>query len=181
MISQTAEAGKQGRAIQKLSAKWMAQLQGGNIGAYVLMHERVGHEDLSEPADLSDQHTDSIVQREDAELHIIDLYVIRTESEATHKKETRPFIHQVKLHGQKGEIELVWGLFDNGAMVDMMSTETHGCVRHRISPLERCVRHLRMANGNIVTPLGCWKGTVKLGSATVEASFEVFDSGGSWD
>ena len=38
-----------------------------------------------------------------------------------------------------------------------------------------------MANGNVVTPLGCWKGTVELGSTTVEGSFEVFDSGGSWD
>ena len=87
----------------------------------------------------------------------------------------------MKLHGQKGEIVLVWGLFDNGAMVDVMPTETYGRVRHRMSPLERCVQHLRMANGNVVTPLGCWKRMLELGSTTVEASFELFDSGSGWD
>ena len=35
-----------------------------------------------------------------------------------------------------------------------------------------------MANGNIVNPVGCWK---EVGSATVEGSFKVFDSGGGWD
>ena len=74
----------------------------------------------------------------------------------------------------------MWGLFDNGAMVDAMSTETYERVRHQLSPLERSVRRLRMANGNVVIPLGCWKGTVELGGATVEGSFEVFDSGGGW-
>jgi hypothetical protein len=38
-----------------------------------------------------------------------------------------------------------------------------------------------MANGNIVNPIGCWKGTVELGDTTVKGSFEVFDSGGGWD
>ena len=61
-----------------------------------------------------------------------------------------------------------------------MSMETYEHVRHQLSPLERSVQHLQMANGNVVIPLGCWKGTVELGSATVEGSFEVFDSSGSW-
>ena len=29
----------------------------------------------------------------------------------------------------------VWGLFNDGAMVDSMSMETYNCVRHRLSPL----------------------------------------------
>ena len=160
----------------------MAQPQGGDIGAHVLVCERVGHEDLlPEPVDLSDQLTVSDVCKEDVELQVVDLYAVRTESDKTQKKGTKPFIHQVKLHGPKGEVVWVWGLFDNGAMVDAMSTETYNRVRHRLTPLGRSSRRLRMANGNIVNPVGCWKGVVELGGATVEGSFEVFDSGGGWD
>ena len=32
-----------------------------------------------------------------------------------------------------------------------------------------------------MNPLGCWKGIVELGGATVEGSFEVFDSARGWD
>lgn len=145
------------------------------------MHEQVGHEDLSEPADLSDQHTDSIVQREDAESHIIDLYVIRTESEATHKKETRPIIHQVKLHGQKGEIVLVWGLFNNGAMVDVMSMETYEqCKAQNVTTGKVCSTP---ENGKREhsDPIRMLEGNVELGGATMEASFKVFDSDSGWD
>ena len=38
-----------------------------------------------------------------------------------------------------------------------------------------------MANGNIVNPVGCWKGTVELGGIRVTGSFEVFNSGGGWE
>jgi len=38
-----------------------------------------------------------------------------------------------------------------------------------------------MVNGNIVKPVGCWKGIVELGGATVTGSFEVFDSCSRWD
>ncbi|KAF8064948.1 hypothetical protein FPV67DRAFT_1671252 [Lyophyllum atratum] len=38
-----------------------------------------------------------------------------------------------------------------------------------------------MANGTIVTPLGCWGGTLELKGIQVEAEFEVFESGGGWD
>ncbi|KIJ91496.1 hypothetical protein K443DRAFT_654402 [Laccaria amethystina LaAM-08-1] len=170
------------RAIRKLDAERMAQYQGGDIGAYVLVRERVGHEDLlPEPADFSDQLTVSDVCEEDVELKVVDLYAVRAESDETQKKGTKPFIHQVKLHGPKGEVVRVWGLFDNGAMVDAMSTETYNRVRHRLSPLGRSNRRLRMANGNIVNPIGCWKGTVELGDTTVKGSFEVFDSGSGWD
>jgi hypothetical protein len=102
----------------------MAQYQGGDIGAYVLVRERVGHEDLlPEPADFSDQLTVSDVCEEDVELKVVDLYAVRAESDETQKKGTKPFIHQVKLHGPKGEVVRVWGLFDNRAMVYAMSTD----------------------------------------------------------
>ena len=146
------------------------------------MRVRVGHEDSSPgPVDLSYQLTVSDVHEENSELEVIDLYAVRIESNESQEKGAKPFIHQVKLHGPGGEIVRVWGLFDDGAMVDAMSMETYNRVRHRLSPLGRSTRQLRMANGNVVSPLGCWKGTVELNGTTVEGSFEVFDSGGGWD
>ena len=50
-----------------------------------------------------------------------------------------------------------------------------------LPPLERSIRRSRMANGNIVNLIGCWKGTVELEGITVTGSFEVFDSGRGWD
>ena len=160
----------------------MAQPQGEDKGAHVLVRVRVGHEDSSPgPVDLSYQLTVSNVHKENSELEVIDLYAVRTESKESREKGARPFIHQVKLHGPGGEIVRVWGLFDDGAMVDAMSTKVYNQIGHRLSPLGRSTRQLRMANGNVVKPLGCWKGKVELGSTAVEGSFEVFDSGGGWD
>jgi len=62
-----------------------------------------------------------------------------------------------------------------------MSTDMYLRVKHKLAPLERSIQRLRMANGIIMNPLGCWKGIVKLGGATVEGSFEVFDSARGWD
>ena len=152
------------------------------MGAYVLVCDRVGHGDsTSEPADSSIQICTSNVYDTDSEYTIIDLYAVRPESHDTQKKEVKPFIHQIKLHGLEGETIQVWGLFDNGAMVDAMSTKMYLQVKHKLAPLEKSIRRLQMANGSIVTPAGCWKGTVELGGTTVTGSFEVFDSGGGWD
>ena len=85
------------------------------MGAHVLVCERVGHKDsLPEPVDLSDRLTVSDVCKEDVELQVVELYAVWTESDETQKKGMKPFIHQVKLHGPKGEVVWVWGLFDNG-------------------------------------------------------------------
>jgi len=143
---------------------------------------RVGHEDsFSEPADYSTQLHVPNVHNMDMEYMIIDLYAVRPESCDSQKKEVKPFIHQVKIHGLDNETVQVWGLFDNGTMVDTMSTKTYLQVKHKLAPLERSIRCLQMANGNIVNPVGCWKGTVELGGATVTGSFEVFDSSRGWD
>ena len=181
-ISRRTEPGKWGRAIRKLDAKQMAQLQGGRMGAYVLVCNQVGHEDsTSEPADSLIQLSIHNVHDTDVEYMVIDLYAVRPESHEIQKKGIKPFIHQVKLHGPGNERIQVWGLFDNGAMVDAMSTTMYSQVKHALAPLGRLTRHLQMANGSIVNPVGCWKGTVELGGATVTGSFEVFDSGGGWD
>jgi len=46
-------------------------------------------------------------------------------------------------------------LFNNGVMVDAMSTEIYKHNKHRLSPLGMSTRQLRMANGIIVNLLGC--------------------------
>ena len=135
--------------------------------AHILMCKWVGHKDLlPEPVDLSDRLTVSDVCKEDIELQVVDLYVVQTESDETQKKGMKPFIHQVKLHGLKGEVVQVWGLFNNGAMVDAMSTETYNRIRHRLTPLGRSSQCLRMAHRNIVNMIGCWKGVVELGNTS---------------
>ena len=152
------------------------------MGAFVLVRDRVGHEDMnSKPADYSIHlHVPNVCDK-DIEYTIIDLYAVGPEARKAQEKGVKPFIHQVKLHGLEGERIEVWGLFDNGAMVDAMSTTTYLQVKHKLPPLERSTRRLRMANGNIVNPIGCWQGTVELGGITVTGSFEVFDSGGGWN
>ena len=137
------EPGKHGRAIQKLDAKRMAPLQGGKMGAYILVCDQVGHGDsISEPADSSIQICTSNVHDTDSEYTIIDLYTVWPESHETQKKEVKPFIHQIKLHGLEGETIQVWGLFDNGAMVDVMSTKMYLQIKHKLAPLEKSIQGL---------------------------------------
>ena len=80
------------------------------MGAYVLVRDRVGHEDsTSEPADSSIQLSINNVHDTDVEYMVINLYAVRPESHEIQKKGIKPFIHQVKLHGPgNGRIQ-VWG------------------------------------------------------------------------
>ncbi|KIJ89435.1 hypothetical protein K443DRAFT_16130 [Laccaria amethystina LaAM-08-1] len=181
-VSRESESGKCGRAIRKLDAKRMARLQGGRMGAYGLVRDQVGHEDrIPEPADYATQLHIPNVCDINMEYTVVDLYAVRPELHRAQGKEVKPFIHQIKLHRLNKEAVQIWGLFDNGAMVDAMSTKAYMRVRHKLAPLERSTRHLRMANGSIVSPAGCWKGTVELGGIMVAGSFEVFDSSGDWE
>jgi len=176
------EPGKWGRAIWKLDAKWMAWLQGGKMGVYVLVHNQVGHEDsISEPADYSAQLHVPNVHNMDMEYMVVDLYAVCPESHDTQGKEVKPFIHQVKLQGLDDKMVGVWGLFDNSTMVDVMLTKKYLQLQHKLAPLVRSIRCLQMASGSIMNPVGCWKGKVELGRTTVTGLFEVFDSSRGWD
>ena len=109
------------------------------------------------------------------------MYAVHPESHNAQGKRVKPFIHQIKLHRLRKETTQVWGLFDNGALVDAMSMKMYLQVKHKLAPLGTSTQRLRMANGSIVTPGGCWEGIVELGGATVAGSFKVFDSCGGWD
>jgi hypothetical protein len=86
----------------------------------------------------------------------------------------------LNLLGPQGEIVRVEALFDGCAMVSAMCTTVFEKVKHRLGEWGRSEKQLRMGNGVIVPSLAMWNGKLRLGRITVEGTFEVFDSGGSW-
>jgi hypothetical protein len=113
------------------------------MGAYVPVRDQVGHEDLTpKPADLSIQLRIPNVHHTNIEYTIIDLYAVHPESRNARRRGVKPFIHQIKLHGPRKETTHVWGLFDNGAMVDVMSTKMYLQVKHKLAPLGASTRRL---------------------------------------
>ena len=97
------------------------------------------------------------------------------------KNNTRPFIHQIRIQGPQGEVVRVWATFDEGALMEAMSTETFEKAKHRMGALAPSSLLLRMANGTIVRSLGRWEGKIEVEDICVQGSFEVFDSLGAWD
>ena len=114
------------------------------------------------------------------ESNIVDLYAVGAKINEKGNT-TRPFVHQIRLHGLKGEIVRVWATFDEGALMEVMSTSTFEKSKHRIGKLQPSVLLLRMANGTIVKSLGRWEGVIEIEGTNVRGSFEVFDSLGAWD
>ena len=55
---------------------------------------------------------------------IIDLYAVGANVNEKGKNNTRPFIHQIRIQGPQGEVVRVWATFDEGALMEAMSTET---------------------------------------------------------
>jgi hypothetical protein len=81
------------------------------------------------------------------------LYVVGANLEEGREK-TKPFIHQIQLHGPQGEIIRVWATFDEGALMEAMSTTAFEKAKHRLGNLLPSSLLLRMANRNIVRSLG---------------------------
>ncbi|OBZ66953.1 hypothetical protein A0H81_13345 [Grifola frondosa] len=94
--------------------------------------------------------------------------------------ESKPFVHHLALHSPTGEIVRVKGLFDDGAMISVMSTDLWTIVKHRLGPAQPSTCKLRMADGFIVPSEGSWTGTVHLGGTHTRGAFEIFPSGGAW-
>ncbi|KAG6852193.1 hypothetical protein C0991_002173 [Blastosporella zonata] len=110
---------------------------------------------------------------------ILDLYETRDENRGAQERAV-PFYHELELRSCN-ETAWAWGHFDNGAMVDTMSTGLWEQIRETTSLLMPSLRRLRMANGLIVIPLGCWRGIIQLAGIEALVSLEVFDSAGGWE
>ena len=117
------------------------------------------------------------------EIQTVDLYTVGSEEpdefEISPLPEV-PFVHGITVNGPKGSFVRVRGVFDSGAMVNAMCSAVYDSIKHRLSPLRKSRRRLRMADGSIVPSTGQWVGHISLGNTTAVCSFEVFPSGGSW-
>lgn len=119
-------------------------------------------------------YTVSHVISTNSESSIVDLYAVGANNE------TKPFIHQIQLHGPKDESIQIWALFDNGAMKDALSTAAFERT-NKLGKLLPSTLLLRMADGSIVKSRGKWEGVIEVKGVKVQGSVEIFDSGGNWD
>ena len=55
-------------------------------------------------------------------IHFADIYTVGSESKEKELEDSQPFVHGVKLHGPKGEIDRLKGVFDDGAMINAMDS-----------------------------------------------------------
>jgi hypothetical protein len=70
------------------------------------------------------------------ETRIIDLaeiYTVSTESGQHLLEESDPFVHEVELHGPKGEIVRFRGVFDDGATINAIDEKLFAMIKHRLN------------------------------------------------
>ena len=136
----------------------------------------VGVEELISP--------ETLVHTVSPNMNVFDLYEIGhekvTQEICSDAKTEIPFAHQIKIHGPQGEIVRLQALFNGAAMVAAMCVSLFNRVKHRLGTWKPSQKRLRMANGVIVPSQARWEGVIQLMDVTIEGSFEVFDSGGSW-
>jgi len=113
--------------------------------------------------------------------NVVNLFSIGASKEREEKGITRPFIHQVRLHGPQGEIVRIWANVDDGAMREVMSSSMFEKVKHRLGTASPSSQLLRVANGAVIKSEARWEGKIEVNGISAEVAFEVFDSGGKWD
>ena len=114
------------------------------------------------------------------ESYTLDLFTLGVEN-IKKERRTKPFTHQVRFHGPQGEIVRVKAHIDDGAMKEVMSTETFRKVKHRLGVIRPTSQLLRLANGAVVKSEARWEGEIEVNGIKAQVTFEVFDSGGKWD
>ena len=108
---------------------------------------------------------------------VVDLYI----ADLTEKIEkTIPLTHMVGLKGEKGITTNIKGLFNDGAMVNLLCKSIYTSMWSILGNLLPSSCILRMVNGSRIPSAGRWVGDVHLGTQMVKSSFEVFPSGGGW-
>lgn len=111
-----------------------------------------------------------------------DIYttLAQTNNAMSNENKTVPFINNVTIKSDNGELTRLRALFDDGAMVNAMCTTVFEAVKHRLRGWTRSAQTLRMANGTVIPATAQWTGRIQVGTAEVQATFIVFNSGGGW-
>jgi hypothetical protein len=125
----------------------------------VLAQDRVAREDEQNIP------TDSVqcISNEHIEYETVDLYAVGHKSNSKDERETIPFLHELRMEGPKGEVVRVRGLFDDGALVSVMCSTVFNKVKNRLGPWKPSTKHLRMANGVVITSQATWEGYIAVG------------------
>ena len=115
-----------------------------SLNGLVLARGEVACED--NPIVPAEQTHSACISSEPDEFNIVDLYAV---GHAQKKKDTVPFIHLISLEGPKGEVVRIRGLFDDGALVNVMCSSVFNKIKKRLSSGVNSKRQLRMANGSL--------------------------------
>jgi hypothetical protein len=112
-----------------------------------------------------------------AEMQIFDMYTVGYD----HKRTAQPFVHRLSILAPDGKATHVRANFDDGALINAMSTAKFNKVKHLLGQHRPSSRLLRMADGTIVGALAVWEGEMEIEGVRAHGSFEVFDSGNNWE
>ena len=115
------------------------------------------------------------------ESDVVDLFDIGVNEMKEGIENTKPFRHRVHFRGPRGEIVRVWANVDNGAMKEVMSSQTFHKVKHKLGTWKPSSQLLRIANGEIIQSQARWEGEIEVNGVRAKTAFKVFDSGGKWD
>ena len=96
-------------------------------------------------------------------------------------RERHDHLYQLSIDTGIGGPITVWANIDDGVLTNAMSTTNFNTIKHHLGYCKPSPRWLRMADGSIVKPKAVWEGRMEIGSVQVYSSFEVFESGGSWE
>ena len=111
------------------------------------------------------------------EIQIFDLYAVGYNDKGT----VQPFVHHLDINTGIGGNVRVWANIDDGALANAMSIAKFNTIKNRLGYYKPSTRWLRMADGSIVKPKAVWEGKMEIEGVQVFGSFEVFESGGSWE
>ena len=151
-------SGKRGRAIELDTISTAPATEGGNI------ENTVSTSDTNVPAIAP-------------EMKLFDVYTVGYDP----KQIAIPFTHQLKILSTNGRTIQVHANVDDGALINAMSTEKFNGIKQHLGHYKPSLRWLRMANGVIVKAVAVWEGEMEIDGVKACGSFEVFDSGGSWE
>jgi len=111
---------------------------------------------------------------------VTDMYLVHELGKPIITRTNNPFLATPCLQGPEGEQVCFLAVVDNGAMINAMDTAAYMRIAQRLSPLSPSSRKLQMANGLVVLSTGVWVGNLEWGPLTIQTTFKVFPSRGSW-